>query len=116
MANNIIKNTDEKEIKDMTREELQEALVKWSNLREFGPEMVEETHNRILQAKKELDNKFTSKKRKEELKKSLNALQYVFMQTQKNIEVSGIMLSEIKREMRLRFRQEMAKYFKDSLK
>ena len=111
----IIKNSEEKDIKEMSKDELKEALIKWTNLHEFGPEMIEETHDRIVQANKEKNKPFISKKRKEEIEQSLNALQYVFMQTQKNVEVSASMIHSINDEIRLRIRQELADVCRDSL-
>ena len=111
----IIKNVEEKELQEMTIEELKESLSKWKNLREFGPEMIEETQERIRKAEKEKKSRFCSKDRKDEIDKALNALQYVFMQTSKNIEISAGMIHSIEVELRLRIRQQMAEEFKKTL-
>lgn len=89
-----------------TKEQIKEEINQWKMLHEAGPKMIKETKNRIEELKIKMFN--LSKNEKIELEKSMNELQYILMQTIKNVEVAPTMIINLEEEWRKTFKQEMA--------
>ena len=75
-------------------------------LKEAGPEMIEETQKRINNLK--ADMLVMSEEEKMEVQKYMSELQYILMQTAKNVEVADAVIENLEKEWRILFRKEMA--------
>ena len=92
-----------------TREQIVAEISQWKMLRDAGPEMVEETRTRIEELKTKMLK--APKDDKIELQKTMNELQYILMQTSKNVEIAPSMVIKLEEEWRKAFRIEMAKNY-----
>ena len=92
-----------------TREQIVAEISQWKMLRDAGPEMVEETRTRIEELKTKMLK--ASKDDKVELQKTMNELQYILMQTSKNVEIALSMVIKLEEEWRKAFRIEMAENY-----
>lgn len=89
-----------------TSKEIREEINQWKMLEQAGPEMLEETKNRIEALKKIMAA--SSDEQKAELQKNMNELQYILAQTSKNVEVTPSVILNLEEEYRKTFRKEMA--------
>lgn len=96
-----------------TKKQIVEEISQWKMLRDAGPEMVEETRTRIEELKIKMSK--ASKDDKVEIQKDMNELQYIFMQTSKNLEIAPSMIIKLEEEWRKVFRIEMAENYSKTI-
>lgn len=109
----INKNLEEKPLEELSLEELKKKWLDWDNMEVFGPNMIKETKDRIDSLKREMSK---TKTKNEEQMEAMNQLQYIFLQTSKNVEVASSMKKTIKDLIHKKIREEMAISFSKFLK
>ena len=108
----INKNLEEKPLEELSLEELKEKLLDWDNMDVFGSDMINETKERIDSLKREIKTKKPNKEQME----AMNQLQYILLQTSKNVEVASSMKKTIKGLIYKKIREEMSISFSEFLK
>lgn len=108
----INKNLEEKPLEELSIEELKKKWLDWDNMEVFGPNMIKETKERIDSLKREIKNQ----KPNQEQMEVMNQLQYILLQTSKNVEVASSMKKTIKDLIQKKIKEEMAISFSKFLK
>ena len=109
----INKNLEEKPLEELSLEELKKKWLDWDNMDVFGSDMIKETKERIDSLKREMSK--TKSPSKEQIE-AMNQLQYIFFQTNKNIEVASSMKTTIKNLIHKKIREDMTISFSKFLK
>lgn len=108
----INKNLEEKPLEELSIEELKKKWLDWDNMDVFGSDMIKETKERIDSLKREIKTKKPNKEQME----VMNQLQYILLQTSKNVEVASSMKKTIKDLIQKKIKEEMAISFSKFLK